>query len=163
MLAALDEFPQHQVLLTYPNSDNGGHRLIQLLEQYASERLGKVFAVPSLGMQCYLSAVSCSDAVIGNSSSGVIEVPSLRTPSVNIGVRQKGRLAADSVIHAGTSKEEIKKSIDHALSDQALRICETCENPYGDGETSAMIIDTLQNLKTSGPKKFYDLPGPQED
>ncbi|CAN0586451.1 unnamed protein product, partial [Ectocarpus sp. 12 AP-2014] len=86
LLSALDEFPRHQILLTYPNSDNGGHRLIQMLEQYASERTKRVFAVPSLGMQCYLSAVDLSDAVVGNSSSRVIEVPSLKTPSVNVGV-----------------------------------------------------------------------------
>jgi UDP-hydrolysing UDP-N-acetyl-D-glucosamine 2-epimerase len=162
LLSALDEFPQHQVLLTYPNSDNGGHRLIQMLEQYASERLGKVFAVPSLGMQCYLSAVSCSDAVIGNSSSGVIEVPSLGTPSVNVGVRQKGRLAADSVIHAGTSKKEVKQSIDDALSADARRISKTCENPYGNGETSEMIVEVLRSLQPSGPKQFFDLPRSQE-
>jgi len=162
LLSALDEFPQHQVLLTYPNSDNGGHRLIQMLEQYASERLGKVFAVPSLGMQCYLSAVSCSDAVIGNSSSGVIEVPSLGTPSVNVGVRQKGRLAADSVIHAGTSKKELKQSIDDALSADARRISKTCENPYGNGETSEMIVEVLRSLQPSGPKQFFDLPRSQE-
>lgn len=162
LLSALDEFPQHQVLLTYPNSDNGGHRLIQMLEQYASERLGKVFAVPSLGMQCYLSAVSCSDAVIGNSSSGVIEVPSLGTPSVNVGVRQKGRLAADSVIHAGTSKKELKQSIDYALSADARRISKTCENPYGNGETSEMIVEVLRSLQPSGPKQFFDFPRYQE-
>ena len=162
LLSALDEFPQHQVLLTYPNSDNGGHRLIQMLEQYASERLGKVFAVPSLGMQCYLSAVNCSDAVIGNSSSGVIEVPSLGTPSVNVGVRQKGRLAAESVIHAGTSKKELKQSIDDALSADARRISKTCENPYGTGETSKIIVEVLRSLQPSGPKQFFNLPRSQE-
>ena len=162
LLSVLDEFPQHQALLTYPNSDNGGHKLIQMLEQYASERLGKVFAVPSLGMQCYLSAVSCSDAVIGNSSSGVIEVPSLGTPSVNVGVRQKGRLAADSVIHAGTSKKELKQSIDYALSADARRISKTCENPYGTGETSEMIVEVLRSLQPSGPKQFFDFPRSKE-
>lgn len=163
LLAVLDEFPDHQVLLTYPNSDNGGHRLIQLLEQYAGAREGRVFAVPSLGMQCYLSAVSFSDVVVGNSSSGVIEVPSLKTPAVNIGVRQKGRLAAESVVHTGTNREELRQAINQALSPEAKQVSETCVNPYGNGETSAMIVEILQNLQPPGPKQFHDISRPQED
>lgn len=163
LLSALDEFPRHQILLTYPNSDNGGHRLIQMLEQYASERTKRVFAVPSLGMQCYLSAVDLSDAVVGNSSSGVIEVPSLKTPSVNVGVRQKGRLAAASVIHAGTSREEITQAVSLALSPRGKQASENCENPYGSGETSAMIIDVLRSQPPYGPKRFYDISRRHEE
>lgn len=163
LLSALDEFPDHQVLLTYPNSDNGGHRLIQRLEQHASERIGRVFAVPSLGMQCYLSAVALSDAVIGNSSSGVIEVPSLKTPAINIGIRQKGRLAADSVIHCGTTKGDIAKAITMALTPRAKQASETCENPYGGGDTSAKIVDILRRQTTSGAKAFHDISERQKD
>lgn len=163
LLAALDEFPGHQVLLTYPNSDNGGHRLIQLLEHYASERIGRVFAVPSLGMQCYLSAVALSEAVIGNSSSGIIEVPSLKVPTVNIGIRQKGRLAADSVIHAGTTREMIAQAIGQALSPRARQVSGNCQNPYGSGETSEKIVDVLQKQQPSGAKLFHDLSRRQED
>lgn len=163
LLAALDDFPGHRILLTYPNSDNGGHRLIQMLEHYASERIGRVFAVPSLGMQCYLSAVAVGDAVIGNSSSGVIEVPSLNTPTVNIGVRQKGRLAADSVIHSGTTREDISRAIEQALSPRAKQVSESCDNPYGSGETSARIVDILCEQQSPGAKVFYDLSERQED
>lgn len=163
LLAALDEFPDHQVLITYPNADNGGHRLIQRLEQYASERTNRVFAVPSLGMQCYLSAVEHCDAVVGNSSSGVIEVPSLKTPTVNIGVRQKGRLAAASVIHSGTTREAIQEAITQALAPRAQQVAETCENPYGSGETSARIVDILRNEPPPGAKRFHDISGPHEE
>lgn len=163
LLAALDEFPGHQVLLTYPNSDNGGHRLIQMLEHYASERIGKVFAVPSLGMQCYLSAVALCDAVVGNSSSGVIEVPSLNTPTVNIGVRQKGRLAADSVIHTGTARANISRAIEEALSPQAKKVSESCDNPYGSGETSGRIVDILREQQPPGAKVFYSISERRED
>lgn len=163
LLDVLDEFPEHQVLLTYPNSDNGGHRLIQMLEHYASERIGRVFAIPSLGMQCYLSAVALSAAVIGNSSSGVIEVPSLKTPSVNIGVRQKGRLAADSVIQSGTARGDIRRAIEQALSPVAKQVSESCDNPYGSGETSARIVDILREQQPPGAKVFYDISKRQED
>ncbi|MGQ7274402.1 UDP-N-acetylglucosamine 2-epimerase [Marinobacter sp. V034] len=163
LLKALDEFPAHQVILTYPNSDNGGYRLIKAIERYARERASRVYAVQSLGMQCYLSAVDLSDAVIGNSSSGIIEVPSLGTPTVNIGVRQKGRLAADSVLHAGTSLENIRMAINKALSPQAQRISETCENPYGNGETSTKIVDVLREQQPFRPKVFYDIPAPLEE
>ncbi|ROT99317.1 UDP-N-acetylglucosamine 2-epimerase (hydrolyzing) [Marinobacter sp. R17] len=163
LLTALDEFPEHQVLLTYPNSDNGGHRLIQMLEHFASERIGRVFAIPSLGMQCYLSAVALGDAVIGNSSSGVIEVPSLNTPTVNIGVRQKGRLAADSVIHSGTTREGISRAIERALSPMTKQVSESCGNPYGSGETSARIVDILREQQPPGAKVFHDISERQED
>lgn len=157
LLAALDEFPDHQILLTYPNSDNGGHRLIQMLEQFASERPKRAFAIPSLGMQCYLSAVDLSDVVIGNSSSGVIEVPSLKRPTVNIGVRQKGRLAADSVIHSGTTRENISGAIRLALAPQTEVVSATCENPYGSGDTSTMIVDILKIQHCPGAKRFHDI------
>lgn len=157
LLTTLDEFPEYQVLLTYPNSDNGGRRLIQILEHYASERIGRVFAVPSLGMQCYLSAVALCDAVVGNSSSGVIEVPSLRTPTVNIGVRQKGRLAADSVIHSGTTREDISHAIEQTLSPRAKQVSESCDNPYGSGDTSARIVELLREQQPPGAKVFHDL------
>ncbi|GGY76419.1 UDP-N-acetylglucosamine 2-epimerase [Marinobacter zhanjiangensis] len=163
LLAALDDFPEHQVLLTYPNSDNGGHRLIRMLEQYADERPGRVFAVPSLGMQCYLSAVELCDAVIGNSSSGVIEVPSIKTPAVNIGVRQRGRLAAESVIHSGMSRANIRGAIEQALSPAAKYMAETCDNPYGSGETSARIVEILRNQQPPGAKQFHDIPRPDKD
>lgn len=163
LLAALDEFPDYQVLITYPNADNGGHRLIQRLEQYASERVNRVFAVPSLGMQCYLSAVEHCAAVVGNSSSGVIEVPSLKTPTVNIGGRQKGRLAAASVIHSGTTREAIQEAITQALAPRAQQAAETCENPYGSGETSARIVDILRNEPPPGAKRFHDMPWSHEE
>lgn len=163
LLSALDEYPGYQVLLTYPNSDNGGHRLIQMLEEYVSERIGRVFAVPSLGMQCYLSAVFLCDAVIGNSSSGVIEVPSLNTPTVNIGVRQKGRLAADSVIHSGTTRGEISRAIGQALSPQAKQVAESSENPYGSGETSARVVDILSEQQPPAAKVFHDISERQKD
>ncbi|OCH57400.1 UDP-N-acetyl-D-glucosamine 2-epimerase, UDP-hydrolysing, partial [Vibrio cyclitrophicus] len=97
LLDALDEYPNHQIILTYPNADDGGRRIIPMLEAYAAKQPSRVLAIPSLGQIRYLSSVKHAAAVIGNSSSGIIEVPAFDVPTVNIGSRQKGRLAAKSV------------------------------------------------------------------
>jgi len=158
LLAALDQFPDHQVLFTYPNSDNGGDQLIKMIEQYVASRPATAWAVPSLGLARYLSAVEESAAVIGNSSSGIIEVPSLSVPGVNIGVRQKGRLSADSVIHVGTEAEDISRGIHQALGDDAKTLARSATNPYGNGDTSRRILEVLMQSSRPGAKVFYDLP-----
>ncbi|NRA82030.1 MAG: UDP-N-acetylglucosamine 2-epimerase (hydrolyzing), partial [Pseudoalteromonas sp.] len=104
LLDALDEFKDHQVIITYPNADDGGRRIIPLLEQYAKSNPQRVCAIPSLGQKRYLSTVKNAAVVIGNSSSGIIEVPSFNVPTVNVGVRQQGRLAAKSVLNCDPNK-----------------------------------------------------------
>jgi len=158
LLQSLDQFPDHQVLITYPNSDNGGAEIIALIEQYATSQPSRVFTVPSLGLKGYLSAVEGCQAVIGNSSSGIIEVPSMGRPTVNIGTRQKGRLSAESVIHTGDSYEDIHDGLKLALSERFQADCASVLNPYGDGDTSAAIVDTLVNAGPQSAKVFYDLP-----
>ncbi|EKM33803.1 UDP-N-acetylglucosamine 2-epimerase family protein, partial [Vibrio harveyi] len=116
LLDALDTFPDHQVILTYPNADDGGRRIIPMLEEYARSNPERVLAIPSLGQVRYLSAVKHAAAVIGNSSSGIIEVPAFDVPTVNIGSRQKGRLAAKSVLNAAATKESISNTISLAVS-----------------------------------------------
>jgi len=159
LLASLDQFPDYQVLFTFPNSDNGGDQIITMIEQYVAPRPGTAWAVPSLGLARYLSAVEDSAAVIGNSSSGIIEVPSLGIPSVNIGVRQKGRLSADSVIHVGTAVEHITQGIHQALTDEARELARSATNPYGNGDTSRRILEVLKKSDRLGAKVFYDFPG----
>ncbi|GKX51183.1 UDP-N-acetylglucosamine 2-epimerase [Budvicia aquatica] len=154
VLSALDNFPEYQIILTYPNADDGGRSIIPLLEQYANQQPERVLAIPSLGQQRYLSAVSLSAAVIGNSSSGIAEVPSMRIPTVNIGQRQKGRLSAKSVIHSSAEKEDIIKSIQLALQPMAI---DEFENPYGQGSVNVKIIDAIKNNVIQPTKKFYDL------
>lgn len=157
LLESLERFPEYQILFTYPNSDNGGLRLIQHIESYVRDHEGVAFSVPSLGLQCYLSAVDLCETVIGNSSSGIIEVPSLETTAINIGVRQKGRLTSESVIHTGVTCDEIFDGIKRALTPEAKLLSQTCPNPYGDGDTSANIIRILENFNVPGPKTFYDI------
>ncbi|WP_027910585.1 UDP-N-acetylglucosamine 2-epimerase [Pseudomonas sp. URMO17WK12:I4] len=157
LLAALDSFPEHQVILTYPNADNGGRAIIPLLEAYAAADPTRVLAIPSLGFKRYLSAVALSSAVIGNSSSGIIEVPAFGIPSVNIGARQQGRLAADSVLHCKAQVNSIRDSIMMALDDVFAERCRHVSNPYGQGSASARTVAVLEQFGGATPKTFHDL------
>ncbi|MCR4509775.1 UDP-N-acetylglucosamine 2-epimerase [Pseudomonas sp. 32.2.56] len=157
LLAALDSFPEHQVILTYPNADNGGRAIIPFLEAYAAADPTRVLAIPSLGFKRYLSAAALSSAVIGNSSSGIIEVPAFGIPSVNIGARQQGRLAADSVLHCKAQVNSIRDSIMMALDDVFVERCRHVSNPYGQGSASARTVAVLEQFGGATPKTFHDL------
>tara|TARA_R110001583_G_C5654287_1_gene409040 strand:+ start:1580 stop:2731 length:1152 start_codon:yes stop_codon:yes gene_type:complete len=156
LLEALDYFPKHQVILTYPNSDDGGRKIIPLLEEYAREREGRVLSIKSMGQVRYLSAIKQASAVLGNSSSGIAEVPSFSVATINIGTRQKGRLMAESIINCQPNTDDIKHSIETVLKTPLKNI----DNPYGDGNSSAFIIDKLINTKSGRlTKKFFDIIG----
>lgn len=151
---ALDNYPEFDVIFTYPNADDGGRQIIPLIEQYAEANKNRVIAIPSLGQQRYLSAIKHASAVIGNSSSGIIEVPSFNTPTVNIGQRQLGRLAAESVFHCDNSYDAIVNAIDKAVT---ADIGENINNPYGQGDASRKIIDILKSANLNRTKTFYDI------
>ncbi|MFM5144070.1 UDP-N-acetylglucosamine 2-epimerase [Aeromonas veronii] len=154
ILDALDKFQDHQIILTYPNADDGGRSLIPMLEAYAKRQPGRVFSITSLGQQRYLSAVKLASAVIGNSSSGISEVPSLGVPSINIGQRQKGRLSACSVLHTDTRIDSIVDAINLVLNGVNK---EQFQNPYDDGCVSDKIIAVIKTHKIISTKKFNDL------
>lgn len=153
LLLALDQFPSHQIILTYPNADDGGRAIIPILKGYANERSGRVLAIPSLGQERYLSAVQHSSAVVGNSSSGIIEVPSFGVSTVNIGVRQKGRICAKSVIHCEPRRDSICNALNKAITVQ----CDDVVNPYGKGDASEAIVRTLKTTNLKKMKTFYDV------
>lgn len=157
LLDALDEFKDHQVIITYPNADDGGRRIIPLLEQYAKSNPKRVCAIPSLGQRRYLSTVKHAAAVIGNSSSGIIEVPSFNVPTVNVGVRQQGRLAAKSVLNCDANKQSIMASIKSAIKRDYTAPNEHIKNPYGAGNASEQVISMLKNIQFEPSKSFYDL------
>lgn len=157
LLQALDEFPEHSIILTYPNADDGGRQIIPLLEQYAAENPTRVLAIPSLGQKRYLSAVKHADAVIGNSSSGIIEVPSFDVPTVNIGMRQKGRLAAESVLHCSCERVSIGDAIRSAIALNHKLKAYPVSNPYGDGASSERILKLIKSVDLNPVKSFYDL------
>ncbi|MHC8355019.1 UDP-N-acetylglucosamine 2-epimerase [Pseudomonas sp. LB3P81] len=157
LLEALDHFPEHQVILTYPNADNGGRAIIPLLEAYAKAQPERVFAIPSLGFRRYLSAVSLADAVVGNSSSGIIEVPAFGIPTVNIGARQLGRLAADSVLNCEAETGAITSALSKALSKDFAQLCKHTINPYGTGNAAQSIVNVLEQFDGIFHKSFHDL------
>jgi UDP-N-acetylglucosamine 2-epimerase (non-hydrolysing) len=157
ILTALDKFQDYKAVLTYPNADNGGRAIIPLLEQYATTQPDRVLAIPSLGFKRYLSVMARASAVIGNSSSGIIEAPSFGVPTVNIGTRQAGRLAATSVLHCGIKPPEIQAAIDTAISLQFQAEAKGTVNPYGKGNASQKVVNIIENAQLSNVKKFHDI------
>ena len=159
LLEALDEFPEYKVIFTLPNSDTDGRVIIQLINEYVSLHSERCMAIPSLGLQRYLSALKCMSAVVGNSSSGIIEVPSFGIPTLDIGNRQKGRIAAESVVHCGNDSRSIIEGMQQVLSDVFRKQVKHVLNPYEKRDTTKniyKIISTypLENLRQ---KKFYDV------
>ena len=157
LLNALNEFKEHKVIITYPNADDGGRRIIPIIEDYANQNSDRVCVIPSLGQKRYLSVVKNAAVVIGNSSSGIIEVPSFNVPTVDVGLRQKGRLAAKSVINCIATKQAIAKAIKSAITGNYKTPDETIINPYGAGDASAQVIQMLKSLEFEPSKSFYDL------
>lgn len=158
LLAALDQFPDAQLLFTQANADHGGRAINQILERYVQNHPNRARLFASLGQRRYLAAVRHAAVVIGNSSSGLYEVPALKTPSVNIGLRQQGRFAPDSVIHCAEDPNAITHAI-HQARDPAFRAqCQTGKLPFGDGHAVANILQILKNhpLPASMAKPFHD-------
>lgn len=155
LLSALDEYPDHKVIFTLPNSDTDGRIIIQFINDYVSKHADRAISYPSLGLKRYLSALKYAKAAVGNSSSGIIEVPSFGIPTLNIGDRQRGRLAADSVINCGTSKEEILSGLNKVLNTEYKEIT----NPYEGKNTTADILNVLKTYPLEGliQKSFYNL------
>lgn len=160
LLTALDKNSNIQYLFTKANADTDGRKINGLLDDYAKSH-DNFILVDSLGVQRYLSALKYASFVIGNSSSGLIEVPSFHIPTINIGDRQKGRIAGDTVIQCRPEAEAIDKAIKLALSDHFRNNASKAVNPYGNGATSDQIVtivkDFLLNDKIDIKKKFYDI------
>lgn len=160
LLAAIKKYPDIKFLFTGANADVDGRLINARLVEAANENDNVEF-VNSLGLRRYMSAVKCASFVIGNSSSGVGEVPALGIPTVNIGDRQKGRIMADSVICCEPNTESIVGAIDKARSVEFKAGIDAQNNPYGKGNTSseiARIIDEFASHDdTEIKKKFYDV------
>ncbi|MBA4369361.1 MAG: UDP-N-acetylglucosamine 2-epimerase (hydrolyzing), partial [Desulfobacterium sp.] len=116
LLDALDAFPEYNVIFTKANSDTDGRVINHMIDEYAEKRPERYLAVSSLGTLRYLSAMKYATAVIGNSSSGIVEAPSFKIPTINIGDRQKGRIQAASILNCVPDTTAIRQTIGHALS-----------------------------------------------
>ena len=159
LLAALDRHPDYQTIFTYPNNDSEGLIIIQLIESYRRRHPERVAVFPSLGMRRYLSMLHCATAVVGNSSSGIVEVPSIGIPTLDIGIRQMGRTAAPSVLHCGVSEEEIADGLETVLSSSFRMIAKSAENPYYLPDTLEKMVDAIVNTPLDNIiiKPFYDV------
>ncbi|MDC1215166.1 UDP-N-acetylglucosamine 2-epimerase [Rhodospirillales bacterium] len=162
LLVALDEFSQHKIIITGVNADTGNDAINSAILDYAQANPDRVYVSKSLGQQRYLSAMKHCDAVIGNSSSGLIETPTFGVPTVNIGPRQRGRLRASSVIDCGESIEEISLAIHQSLSQKHKDLARTVDNPYGAPGASKRIKEILATAELDGllMKKFHDISVP---
>jgi len=161
LLEALARFPDAGMIFTMPNADMGNKAIADLIRGFADKRRGDVKVVASLGRIGYLSAVKHCDVVIGNSSSGIIEVPVLKKPTVNIGDRQKGRVMGPTVIQAREDRAEIAEAIRLALSPAFRDKIRDAESLYGNGGTARRIKQTLKTypLENLLKKRFHDLNG----
>lgn len=159
LLEALDAFPHAKLVITAPNADAGGRSIRKLLEGYAAERADRVLFETSLGQVRYLSTLKLVDAVIGNSSSGIIEAPLFRTPTVNIGNRQDGRLKAQSIIDCAKDKNSIVQAIQAVLDKEFQQSLQDVVSLYGAGNASVAIMEYLKNVPLDQVvKRFYDYP-----
>lgn len=158
MLDALDRFPDRRVIITYPNNDAGSTDIIRLIEEYGAKWPGRVKVVRSLGRRRYHAALARMGAVVGNSSSGLVEVPSFHIPTVDIGPRQQGRTAGPSVFHAEETADSIAEAIAFALSDEGRVMAAKAENPYYRPDTLATIVRAIAEtpLDTLRAKRFVD-------
>jgi UDP-hydrolysing UDP-N-acetyl-D-glucosamine 2-epimerase len=159
LFKALDAFPNAKAIITKPNSDTDGRVICSLVDHYVAQNPGRIKAFTSLGQVRYLSAMSLVDVVIGNSSSGLIEAPAFRKPSINLGDRQKGRLRADTIIDCGEDSAEIISAITKAISPDFQKLLRNAKSPYGYGNASQLIKDHLKSAQLENilQKKFYDL------
>lgn len=159
LITAIEAHSEMKYIITKANADADGRVINKALDELAA-RNGNVAVFESLGSIRYLSALKYADMAIGNSSSGLLEVPSFKIPTVNIGDRQRGRLKAASVIDCLPNAQSICDAIDYAKIEPYREICKTVRNPYGDGNTSAKIVEAIENMMRQDidlKKKFYDL------
>ncbi len=159
LLKAVDQLASTKVIFTKSNADTHGRVINHLIDRYVAENPERATASTSLGQLRYLSVLRLVDAVVGNSSSGIIEAPSLGVPTVNIGDRQKGRTRAASVIDCAPEAAEILEACRLAFTKKLKKIAQASENPYRQKNTARQIAEIISSAEITDLKKsFFDLP-----
>ena len=158
ILEALKMYEDISLIFTYPNADNDSFEIIKSIKNFCFNRKNSIF-VKSLGQIKYFSFINHVDGVLGNSSSGLIEVPSFKKGTINIGFRQDGRIKAESVIDCEVSKESIKSGIEKLYSSNFQEKIKNVLNPYGSGGATEKIIDIIKNFDKPEEiqKEFFDI------
>ncbi|NCB70873.1 MAG: UDP-N-acetylglucosamine 2-epimerase (hydrolyzing) [Clostridia bacterium] len=160
LLDAISERSQYQYVFSRPNADTDSDKLNLLLDEFVKEHSAFVSVFPSLGYRRFLSLLGNCKAIIGNSSSGIVEAPSLRIGTIDIGARQQGRDCANTVIHCLPKKDDILAAIDRAVSPEYRKLLKNIKNPYQSCNTSGKILEIIKKeLKVGslGKKTFYRL------
>lgn len=159
LLEALEQFPEARVIFTQANADTGGCLVNHRIDSYVSRHPDRCASFKSLGAVRYLSAMRLASAVIGNSSSGIIEAPIMGVPTVNIGDRQRGRLRAASILDCAEDASAIVEAINQAQTGDFRRRIADMPSPYGDGQTAQRICRHLREAELDGliNKRFHDL------
>ncbi|MDZ4726923.1 MAG: UDP-N-acetylglucosamine 2-epimerase [Leptospira sp.] len=157
LLNAIDKLQDTFVIFTKPNSDTDGRVIISLIDDYVKENPRKSIGFQSMGQLNYLSTLQFVDMAVGNSSSGLLEVPSFRKGTVNIGDRQNGRFKPKTVLDCAPSEEEIFNSIQKVYSNEFQTMLSTFVSPLGDGKAAAKIVNFIKNSKINLKKKFHNI------
>lgn len=159
LMQALDLFPDLHLVFTGANADNEGRHINNLIKDYCRNK-ENAFFILSMGSENYLSAMAYSAAVVGNSSSGILEAPSFHVPTVNLGDRQKGRVAAESVIHCPMEHSSMVAALQKALSKEFCDSIKNLSSPYDKPGTAKNIVSILKDANLEGitKKVFFDLP-----
>ncbi len=158
-LSALEQVNDLRVIFTMPNSDTGRDAIAGAIGKYVTRHPKTAKAYASLGLRRYLSTLQYVDAAVGNSSSGIIEVPSFGIPTLDIGDRQKGRVAADSVLHCAPDRQAVLDGLRTVLSPEFREKAARTRNPYDKPGTARFIYEQLKSadLTELTRKHFYDL------
>ena len=159
LLNVLNDRQDIRIIFTLPNSDTGGRVIIPMIQDFVKCNKDRAIAFASLGSLRYLSVLRCVSAVVGNSSSGIIEAPSFGIPTLNIGNRQKGRIVARSVLQCEISEQAIRAGLEIVLANSFLQLARNVINPYEQKNTAVKIRDVLKTYPLSPviQKTFYNL------
>ncbi|MEZ8379084.1 UDP-N-acetylglucosamine 2-epimerase [Vibrio splendidus] len=159
ILSALDTLEHTLFIFTKANADVGGRLINKMIDKYVAENTEKAIAFTSLGQLRYLSALQYMDAVVGNSSSGIVEAPSFKLATINIGNRQKGRVRANSTIDVSVNKVDLTSALAEVYAPEFMESLKHIVNPYGRGNSSEKVVQTLKTVELSSlkTKQFYDV------
>jgi GDP/UDP-N,N'-diacetylbacillosamine 2-epimerase (hydrolysing) len=158
LLNSISELINTKIIFTKANADTDGRIINSMIDDYVDNHKNTI-AFASMGQLNYLSALQFVDAVVGNSSSGLLEAPSFKIGTIDIGDRQRGRIKANSVISCPPKKRDIDKAFNQLYSENFQNIINNVKNPYGKGGASKEIVRTIKDIDLNGilKKPFYDI------
>lgn len=160
LLMAIEKLPQYDYIFTKSNADSGNYIINNRIDEFVSEH-SNCTVFESLGAKRYLSLLNYSSGIIGNSSSGIVEAPSLKIPTINIGDRQKGRLKSKSIIDCEPVCDEIVNAIKKAVTEKFIRLNCDGSSPYSGGDTASKIVKKIKEFLIKDnidlKKHFYEI------